>query len=210
MQQIRNKENTVARRIAVINAMALACLLLGACGEGALSERIGMERKAPDEFRVLSRPPLNVPPEFSLRPPSNVEDGGGLTKPASRQAESLVLGTEEPVSGLSYGSAPTAVMSVTEVPLTSSADSSFLGKAGAESVDPLIRETLRQENGYYEDPSEKTMLEKLREPFKGEPTVDAKKEKERLRANQQEGKPVTEGDVPVIKPKDRGVIGKIF
>ena len=39
---------------------------------------------------------------------------------------------------------------------------------------------------------------------KKEPLVDAKKEAERIKTNEKEGKPVTEGETPEVKSGDRG------
>ncbi len=53
-----------------ITALAAALLLAG-CGE---SGRIfGFERGGPDEFTVVRNPPLSVPPQATLRPPSHGE-----------------------------------------------------------------------------------------------------------------------------------------
>ena len=47
--------------------MSIVFLLYG-CGE--VKEKIGIIKKAPDEFQVYESKPLSVPPNFELRPPS--------------------------------------------------------------------------------------------------------------------------------------------
>ena len=47
--------------------MSIVFLLYG-CGE--VKEKIGLIKKAPDEFQVYESKPLSVPPNFELRPPS--------------------------------------------------------------------------------------------------------------------------------------------
>lgn len=56
-------------RIAVVLA---AVLTLAACGSDSLSDAMGVQRSGPDATRVAKRPPLIVPPDYTLRPP-----GGG-------------------------------------------------------------------------------------------------------------------------------------
>ncbi len=41
---------------------------LGACSQEA-KEDLGLAKVAPDEFSVITRAPLSVPPDYTLRPP---------------------------------------------------------------------------------------------------------------------------------------------
>ena len=34
-----------------------------------MREQLGLNKSSPDEFKVVSRAPLSIPPEFNLRPP---------------------------------------------------------------------------------------------------------------------------------------------
>lgn len=186
-------------------------LLLAACSEGSVSEKLGLERKPPDEFRVLSRPPLNVPPEFNLRPPSDGSEPAGLETPASKVAEQAVFGaeTEEDKPELRSGNAPTAVMSVESSDAASTTDQNFLNRAGVNAANPSIRKIIREETrttGYEE---EESVLKILGTDNPREPMVDAEKEKERLEENKKEGKAVDEGDTPTKMPKDRGILDKM-
>jgi hypothetical protein len=47
----------------------LALLPVGGCAQGSVQEALGMSKRAPDEFAVVKRAPLIVPPDFELRPP---------------------------------------------------------------------------------------------------------------------------------------------
>ena len=56
----------------LLPTLFLTCAALGlsACGgDENLSRTFGLVRDAPDEFRVTTRAPLSMPPEFTLRPP---------------------------------------------------------------------------------------------------------------------------------------------
>lgn len=174
-------------------------LVLAGCNSGGLQETLGLNREAPDEFTVVSRPPLSVPPEFSLRPPAPGEAPRGMV--AEDRARSLLTGRSE----------DTAVTPVERSEGWSSGASSLLKRAGADQADDGIREKLGQDALRPADTSKATsLLEQLTGAEKNEPTVDAQKEMERLRANKDAGKPLNEGEVPEEKSKTRSLIDRIF
>lgn len=190
-------------------ALLAALPLLAACDGSTVRETVGLTRKAPDEFRVVARPPLSVPPEFNLRPPAKPGEQSetGADAPSYKQAQELVTGTE--ATGLKPGNADTAVISVFSGSLETPADSTFLENAGANKADPAIRELLQAETAE-QAPEDKSLLESLRNHTPNEPMVDAKAEAERLKTNKAEGKPATEGDTPTVKPKDTGPLGRML
>lgn len=176
-----------------------AVLALCACSDGSLREKVGLERKPLDEFKVLSRPPLTVPPDFSLRPPS--DDVSAINNSnISNEARTLLLGdAPKPVETPGQYTAPTT------------ADSVFLRNAGADGVNPSVRDTIRAESGELEDESEKSTLDKLGEPLKkSDPLVNPTGEKKRILENKEQGKDITEGDTPTTKPKGESVLDRIF
>ena len=69
-----------------------ACLILAACGDDA-SDAFGYGKSAPDEFTVISRPPLILPPDYNLRPPGNGTTRTAIPKP-TEVAKILVLGKD--------------------------------------------------------------------------------------------------------------------
>lgn len=197
---------------------SLCTLALSACSSG-VKETLGINKKAPDEFKVLSRPPLSMPPEFSLRPPADGSEGEDSASPRE-EAKSAVFGTDKkaPASNasankivLSPGKAETAVKPVSSGTLGgSNAEAVFLRNAGADTTDNGAREELSREEARKQW-EEKSTLETLTTlPEKKEPVVDAKAEADRLKQNQTEGKPVTEGETPESQPSDRGILGNVF
>jgi hypothetical protein len=54
-------------RIGAVAVLVLAGATLGGCDD--LMRALGKEKVVPDEFAVVSRAPLAVPPDFALRPP---------------------------------------------------------------------------------------------------------------------------------------------
>lgn len=198
---------------------SITLLLLSGCGSSTVRDTLGLTHRAPDEFRVVSRPPLSVPPEFNLRPPAGPgEVSANTAQPAYRQAESLVRGdVGDTVSPLKAGMAETAVQPVESADLGSgaqsaarpqAADSVFLQKAGAVKADAGIRQELQQETAAEENAG---LLDKLSEPSSAnQPVVNARQESDRLKTDKEQGKPPTEGDTPMSSPKDTGPLGRIL
>ncbi len=160
---------------------AATALLLSACGDSSVKETLGIDQRAPDEFRVVSRPPLSVPPQFDLRAPGIGErDTDSQTRD---KAQSIVLSGDK---------------KKTTTDSKSSADQLFLQKAGAGAADPTIKQQLTEQKIQQQlDKEEKNWWDGVSiNPENKEPIVKAEEEKERIKKNKEGGKPVTEGDVP--------------
>lgn len=189
------KNNKIAKiKKYMVLPLALAgALSLSACAE--VRQELGMGRHSPDEFTVVKRAPLTLPPEYALRPPS--PDNLPPASETSKAARTVLMGEKQDVA-----------------PAT--ADQAFLAKAGAQNADSSIRGQINRDNGYialqnrsvadrlifWSD--EKTAPEDLPASV-----VDPKAEAERVKKNLDEGKPVNQGDVPVIEKK-KSAIEKIF
>lgn len=53
----------------IINLAAAIALVFGLCAcSTATKDKLGLTKKAPNEFMVAPRPPLSLPPEYNLRP----------------------------------------------------------------------------------------------------------------------------------------------
>lgn len=198
-------------------ALMLVSLALAGCTGKEVRQTVGLKRNQPDEFQVVSRPPLSVPPVYHLRPPA--EESETLT-PAHEQAEALVLEGRE-ISRYKRPDdreylADTAVAPVESSALGSQGETTLLQNAKAAQADPEIRNVLRQDNRVQNQgaPGKRSMMDKLKRgifaPEDRDPVVDAEKERERINANRSEEKPLNEGEVPVIDPKDKGVLDSIF
>ncbi|HZD26573.1 MAG TPA: DUF3035 domain-containing protein, partial [Alphaproteobacteria bacterium] len=57
----------VRKTLALVAATTLAAGL-GACS--TLKEQVGLTKRPPDEFTVVTKAPLVIPPDFTLRPPA--------------------------------------------------------------------------------------------------------------------------------------------
>lgn len=200
-----------ARALKPLVLLGMLCALV-ACDNNQISETLGMNREAPDEFTVVSRPPLSLPPEFTLRPPQPGAAPLGAT--AEDTAHGLLLGKDakpaETIDTIRESSNPTAVTPVIARDMPSMAEERLLKRAGADKLNANIRTQLLEDETAPVDTSKATsLMEKIGAQRKEEPVVDAEKESERLRANKDAGKPVNEGEVPVQKPSN-SLFDRIF
>lgn len=160
--------------------LSLTVLAIGAC-DGA-KEQLGLEKKAPDEFQVVKRAPLELPPAYTLRPPAP-----GAPRPQEQE-------TVEQARQTVFGEKAQAVQTA---PTTS--EGALLQQAGASQIDPGIRNRVDQESAELVNEEQPVIDKLLNIGSDAEPhstVVDAEKEAERLRENQVQGKPVTSGETP--------------
>lgn len=179
------------------NAVLMVAALALMTGCSSVKRELGVARNSPDEFTVVKRAPLTLPPDYTLRAP--VDDSlSSSTSAVPQQTKEALFGKTEDNAGVA------------------SADKAFLDKLGTANADPSIRSEINRENGYIavqnRAVADKLIFWKDEEKKSDEALtseVDAKAEAERLKKNQEEGKPLNDGDVPVIKKK-QSTIDKIF
>jgi hypothetical protein len=195
------------RKSVLIAAVAIAVpALIGGCS--SVKEQLGLTKQSPDEFRVVSRAPLSMPPDYNLRPPTP-----GAPRPQEGttrdQAAAAVFGY--PGAGLQPDQIPPIGEGEAES-AQSSGESALLQSAGGAGVDPNIRQLVDSETA--EDEADSTTLADTlvfwRDPEPYGDVVDPAAEQKRLQENAALGKPVTEGDTPVIVRKQRGMLEGIF
>ncbi len=172
---------------------ATTLLALGACG--SFRDELGLTKQPPDEFRVVSRAPLAVPPNYTLATPAP-----GTPRPQegtpTDQARTAVFGNEQAAQ-------PTA---------ETTADQAFLNAAGAENADPQIRQVVDAETRTLNDESTSFVDELIfwRDDPPPGVVVDPTKESQRIKENQALGRPVTDGDTPTIQRREQGIFEGIF
>lgn len=187
-------------RWAVI-AGALA-VLLATSGCSKIRESVGLTKNPPDEFRVVSRAPLTIPPEFELRPPKP-----GAPRPQTGtprdQAERTVFGLEdERESGPAYEGRPGM----------SPGEQALLAAAGADQAPDNIRRLVDRETQRLQSAS-RDLVDTLvfwQEPRDTAEVVNAQAEAKRLQENAALGKDVTEGKTPTIERRERGLLEGVF
>jgi Protein of unknown function (DUF3035) len=107
-----------------------AVLLIGAAalaGCQSTSRALGMGKVTPDEFKVVTKAPLILPPDYSLRPPQP-----GEPRPQELQPESA---------------ARTALLGERQAEQRSDGEKLLATKAGADKADPLVRYVVDDEFG---------------------------------------------------------------
>jgi hypothetical protein len=175
-------------------SLLLAIALLGGCGD--TRKTLGLDKTVPDEFKIVSRAPLSLPPDYALRPPQP-----GAVRPQERtipeRALAAVTGTQLPQASTST---------------TSSGEMAFLAHAGADRANPGIRDILERENSTLSE-ADTTFLDRLmfwRKPEDLSPVVDAERESQRLRENAALGRPTNDGDVPTIRRRKKALLEGIL
>lgn len=107
-----------------------AAALIAAAGLGgcqSTSKALGIAKVTPDEFRVVTKAPLVVPPDYALRPPAP-----GEPRPQELQPESA---------------ARAALAGQAAAAQRTDGERLLVARAGADKADPLIRYVVDDEFG---------------------------------------------------------------
>lgn len=167
-------------RLMPILALAGAALALSACEN--VQKELGLGKNPPDEFRVVKRAPLSMPPQFQLRPPAP-----GVARPQEgtprQQAETAVFTREGEESAL-------AAQRFDDVAGLSDGERSLLARAGADEAPDDIRQVVNRESQKLREANESLLGDLLfwkEDPPPGE-VVDAGEEAGRIREQQALGK----------------------
>ena len=176
-------------------------LLLAGCS--GVQEQFSLTSTPPDEFKVTTRAPLALPPDFNLRPPAPGEprpQEGTATQQAKqvifRASDNADLALEEamPSDGRSMGERALLV--------EAQADQA---QAGIRQVVEQESKTLREDDGYLYD-----VLVFWRDEEPPGQIIDAEAEAKRLQENAALGKPVTAGETPTIERRKKAFLEGIF
>ena len=186
------------RMFRAVPASLLVCLAaslaLGGCTNA--KKALGLEKTAPDEFNIVSRAPLSLPPDYSLRPPEP-----GALRPQdqtpTQQARQTVFRAGDQQAAAPR---PRGTQSEGEIAL--------LKQAGAGDASSSIRQTVNQETvaAAAQDRSFVDSVLFWRKPDPAGDVIDPQKENQRLRENAALGKTPTEGETPVIQRKKRALL----
>lgn len=114
------------KRVAAVSALTVVAAI-GLAGCTSTKKALGMDKVVPDEFRVVSKAPLVVPPDYSLRPPAP-----GEPRPQELQPESA---------------ARAALIGQSNAAGRSEGEKLLVARAGSDKADPLIRFVVDDENG---------------------------------------------------------------
>ena len=199
----RNAGGGIAARLAWL-ALALGVIVaLTGCDE---PRRLFSAKTPPDEFAVYARPPLSMPPEFSLRPPAPGSPPLQEVNPRARAQQSLVGAPVRRRAGQGgsggfddFADASPGLRAILEA-------------TGAVDTDPDIRAEINRETFVLADES-RTFTDALifwKEPPDFDSVVDPAKESRRIRENQALGRAITTGAVPTIERKREALFEGVF
>lgn len=165
-----------------VASMAALLLLGGLTACGSFKNALGATKSPPDEFAVVTKAPLVIPPEFALRPPEP-----GAPRPQELEPDEAA---QQTVFGLPP--APPAPS-----PGTSKGEVMLLARAGADRADPDIRRTINAESLALDKKdkgfADRVLFWKKDESKIGEP-IDPNAEAQRIRENEAAGAPVARGE----------------
>ncbi len=188
-----------------------AVLVLGACD--SFQETLGLTKQVPDEFAVVTKAPLTLPPDYNLRPPAPGAPRPQEKTPSEEARRALWKDPAETTQ--SAQSNPVPWQGSANDPKTAKAsggEMALLKLAGAENPDPDICRVVAQDNSRIEE-KDKCFVDRLifwQTPQPFGTVVNASEEAKRLRENAALGKPVTEGETPQIRRRKRAMFEGIF
>ena len=185
---------------------ALAAASLSGCDSAR--ETFGFTKQAPDEFEVVTRAPLVIPPDYGLRPPQP-----GAQRPQEKEIRDQA---RETVTGRNADAGRPQLASTNPAPSAgpprSEGERALLSKAGALDADPGIRRTVDRESTLLAE-ADSEFIDKLifwqEKPPPGT-VVDPEAETKRIREAMAQGDAPTKGDTPTIKRRKKGWLEGIF
>jgi hypothetical protein len=180
--------------------LIIAGVALSATGCSNLRGWMGGDKVAPDEFRVVTRAPLSLPPDYGLVAPQP-----GAPRPQEtdvrESARQIVVDRQGGTAAEKQQQQAAAALQGRDP-----AEAALLKRAGVVESDPNIRATINRESSKLAE-ADNTFVNKLM--FwrgKEEPgvVVDADKEAKRIRENTALGRAATTGETPTISRKGEG------
>lgn len=167
-------------------------LPLTACDSA--KEELGLTRRTPDEFAVVRRAPLELPPELTQDARSLPVPQPGTPRPQERATVDLARG---------------AILGTDQTPATpaaagpSAAEQALLSRTGSDQADPSIRTTVDREVVEQYTDEKRPVIKRLMNIGKDNvegtaKIVDAPAEAQRLQKNKSQGAPASAGETPSI------------
>jgi predicted small secreted protein len=170
--------------------LSLAAVMLAGCGD--VRENLGLGRDVPDEFAVVDRPPLSMPPDFTLRPPAP-----GAPRPQA-------VNTSQSASNLLFGVKSDALPQ--KDAQDSSVEKALLEKADVAAALPNIRAIVDREDANQVVGNEHlidALLWWKKTPSQAV-TVNAAAEAARIKEAKDKGQPLNKGATPIIERQKTG------
>lgn len=183
----------------IVNGVAIASLGLALAACQSVREAAGLNKQAPDEFAVVNKAPLIIPPDFNLKPPKPGAAPLNQTSPTGSAEAAL------------YADDP-AALAKTMPGNYSDAEKMLLAQSGAANANDGIRQQITADNAQMQSADDSFTDSLL---FGGpadtaDKAVDADAEKARIDADKG-AKPVQPAsDAPQIKKESSSWLDGIF
>ena len=192
-------EITIAKSNAffVTASLVVGAVALVACSNARST--LGIDPAPPDEFTVVSKAPLTIPPDFNLRPPKPGAPRPQEQNPTTR-AQSALVGKAKPAASVPATPGERALLQVARV----------------QDVNPNIRQVLNTEttqlaerdSGFVDRLLDRTGLILTQEE---DGVVNAAKEERRLRQESSAANTsASDQEVPIIRRKSRSILSEVF
>lgn len=195
--------NSRTQNFAVLCALSLS---LAACGGGSsIKDSLGYGKSAPDEFDVITKAPLVMPPDFALRPPQP-----GVARPQEKMFEPSLV-AQRTLTGASADEQSMADAAAADN--VSPGEEALLQKTGGADANPQIRKVVNNEMRSLVERDASFVDDVLfwrEKTAPDERTVDATGERRRLEQNAAEGKSVTAGETPSVAPEKKGFFSGLW
>ncbi len=178
---------------AIVGCVAAFGLTLSGCAN--VMDSLGLTKRPPDEFRVVTRAPLSLPPDFILRPPRP-----GAPRP---QAQTVRARARSALYGAPAQSARGS---------RSKGEQALLESAGATKASPTIRVTVESERAMLTE-AEKTPLEKMlfwKTSKASSSVVDPAGEAKRIKQASATGQSPAVGATAVIERRTKTIFDVLF
>jgi hypothetical protein len=187
-------------------------LVVGGCS--GVRDTLGLGKNAPDEFSVVKKAPLILPPDYKLRPPRPGAQRPTAVMPVD-EARSAVFGKKTtPGSAAAQGQNILLGNKRPSVP-KSTGELALLDNAGADPSQANVRSLIRHETTSVADKG-KSFSDRLMfwqsddNDATGDVTLNAGKESARLEKATAQGKPASTIQAPVIRRKKQTLLGDLF
>jgi hypothetical protein len=202
---------SVRNYIRVSCLLGLAVLVASCGGNSQVGRVLGFEKTTPDEFAVVKRAPLTLPPDYGLRPPKPGAPRPQAVSPRSDAKKSLLSASSKPPASASDTRSAARRAKRAQINAQakgrSSSEVALLKRSGALGVDPKIRQTLNRESASASDVAEESLVDKLlfwqddkqRVGSQDATVINAEAEARRMRENAALGKSTDAGRTPTIR-----------
>lgn len=198
-------------------AVVSLALVLGACEN--VKDQLGLNKSSPDEFAVLTRAPLTLPPDYKLRPPDP-----GAVRPQEVSVQERVKAALYNTSPEGAGNASTATVGESALlsragssvagsgPTATVGESALLSLAGSSAQQSNIRAVINRDNAIFaeEDGNFVDALIFWRDPEDSSTIVDPAREDQRLQEAEATGEAPNAGETAVIERRNQGLLEGLF